>query len=114
MKNIAVTPGAISRINESISGINSALKDFKAEYITSGQASADGFLYGRAYLVILCASQATGAPCSAYLFFPGYTTSKLTTIIESTNKATVDSSVKNKLNFTWGTTGIGGVYYRLA
>ena len=96
-----------------IGNIANILQNFNVELITSDQQSTTGLLYGRIYLVALTGSTASGSIGSVYLFLPGYSTSKLFAIIEGSNKATVDSTNKNKLNYTWGTIGNGGAILRL-
>ena len=95
------------------SNIENILQNFSVTLITNDQQSTTGLLYGRIYLVVLTGSTASGSVGSVYLFLPGYSTSKLFAITEGSNKATVDSTDKNKLNYTWGQTSNGGAILRL-
>lgn len=113
-KNLTeVTGGGFNELNDHIATFEASFVNFSVTNIAQGQAYTDGFLYGRVYLVTLSGSSASGSAGSAYLFFPGYTTSKLTAIVEGNNTAAIDSSAKNRLNYTWNVTANGGGIYRL-
>ena len=103
----------VASLNDHIATFEASFVNFSVTNIAQGQAYTDGFLYGRVYLVTLSGSSASGSAGSAYLFFPGYTTSKLTAIVEGNNTAAIDSSTKNKLNYTWNVSANGGGIYRL-